>query len=57
MLIIRHRTGTLAGKENRVEAREDRVVFGRDPDACDVVFPPDATLVSRHLGSSRRPST
>jgi V8-like Glu-specific endopeptidase len=57
MLIIRHRTGPLAGQETRVEARNDRVVFGRDPDACDVVFPPDATLVSRHhFALVRRPS-
>jgi V8-like Glu-specific endopeptidase len=57
MLIIRHRTGALAGKENRVEPRDDRVVFGRDPDTCDVVFPPDATLVSRHhFALIRRPS-
>jgi hypothetical protein len=57
MLIIRHRTGPLAGKEDRVEGRGDRVVFGRDPDACDVVFPPEATLVSRrHFALVRRPS-
>jgi V8-like Glu-specific endopeptidase len=57
MLIIRHRTGALAGKEDRVEARDDRVVFGRDPNACDVVFPPDATLVSRrHFALVRKPS-
>jgi Trypsin-like peptidase domain/FHA domain len=57
MLIIRHRTGPLAGKEDRVEGRGDRVVFGRDPDACDVVFPADATLVSRrHFALVRKPS-
>lgn len=57
MLIIRHRTGALAGKEIRVEPRNDRVVFGRDPEACDVVFPPDATLVSRHhFALVRKPS-
>lgn len=57
MLIIRHRTGPLAGEEIRVEGRNDRVVFGRDPDACDVVFPPDATLVSRrHFALVRKPS-
>jgi hypothetical protein len=57
MLIIGHRTGALAGKEDRVEPQDDRVVFGRDPDACDVVFPPDATLVSRrHFALVRKPS-
>jgi hypothetical protein len=48
MLIIRHRTGPLAGKEERPAGRQpDRIVFGRDPEACDVVFPPDARIVSR----------
>jgi V8-like Glu-specific endopeptidase len=57
MLIVRHRSGPLAGKEMRVEGSDDRVVFGRDPDACQVVFPPDATLVSRHhFALVRKPS-
>ena len=47
MLIIRHLTGPLAGKEQRIEAKAERVTFGRDPNACDVVFPPDATIVAR----------
>lgn len=48
MLIIRHRTGPLAGKDQRVDGREpDRVVFGRDPAVCDVVYPPDIAIVSR----------
>jgi hypothetical protein len=48
MLIIRHRTGPLAGKEERPVGRQpDRIVFGRDPEVCDVVFPPDERLVSR----------
>src|SRR5215204_656599 len=48
MLVIRHLTGPLAGKEERPQGRQpDRIVFGRDPEVCDVVFPPGATLVSR----------
>jgi hypothetical protein len=48
VLIIRHRTGPLAGKVERPEGRQsDRIIFGRDPDVCDVVFPPDARDVSR----------
>jgi hypothetical protein len=48
MLIIRHRTGPLAGKEERPVGRApDRIVFGRDREVCDVVFPPDARIVSR----------
>ncbi len=58
MLIIRHRAGPLAGKEERPEGRQpDRIVFGRDPEVSDVVFPPDATTVSRrHFALVRKPS-
>jgi pSer/pThr/pTyr-binding forkhead associated (FHA) protein len=57
MLIIRHRTGALAGQGQTVEEPSDRVTFGRDPDACDVVFPPDETLISRrHFALERKPS-
>src|SRR5688572_17507473 len=58
MLIVRHRSGPLAGSEQPVEGRErDRIVFGRDPNACDVVFPPDTTHVSRrHFALVRKPS-
>ncbi len=57
MLIIRHRTGPLAGKDRQVEPASDRIVFGRDPNACDVVFPPDATIVARrHFALVRKPS-
>lgn len=57
MLIIRHVTGPLAGKEQRIEAQSDRITVGRDPSACDVVFPPDATIVARrHFALVRKPS-
>src|SRR5882724_1511270 len=57
MLIIRHLTGPLAGKEQRIEAGTDRITFGRDPSVCDVVFPPDATVVARrHFALQRKPS-
>src|SRR5438093_4958149 len=57
MLIIRHRTGPLAGKEQRLEPKSDRVTFGRDPNACEVVYPPDETLVARrHFALVRKPS-
>src|SRR5262245_28581702 len=58
MLIIRHRTGPLAGKDQRVDGREpDRIVFGRDPAACDVVYPPDTAIVSRrHFALVKKPS-
>lgn len=48
MLIVSHRSGPLAGKEERPEGRQPgRIVFGRDPAACDVVYPPDAVIVAR----------
>jgi hypothetical protein len=48
MLTIRHRSGPLAGKEEQPTCRQsDRIVFGRDPDACDVVYPPDTRIVAR----------
>src|SRR6266705_6780193 len=57
MLIIRHLTGPLAGKEQRIEPQSDRLTFGRDPGACDVVFPPDATIVARrHFALVRKPN-
>lgn len=48
MLIIRHRTGPLAGKEESPQGRQpDRIIFGRDASVCDVVYPPDALIISR----------
>jgi hypothetical protein len=47
MLIIKHVTGGLAGTEKSIDPASDRVVFGRQTD-CDVIFPPEETLVSRH---------
>ena len=56
MIVIRHTTGPLAGKEQRVEALFDRIVFGRDPETCDVIYPADETRVSRlHFRLTRRP--
>ncbi|HYF55536.1 MAG TPA: trypsin-like peptidase domain-containing protein [Salinarimonas sp.] len=57
MPIIRHRSGPLAGQEQTIEAGKTRIVFGRDPSACDVVYPPDATTISRrHFALVRKPS-
>jgi len=63
VLIIRHATGPLAGKEQKIEAQSDRITIGRDPDAdiplssraasrrhCLVVRAGDQYLV-RDLGS------
>ncbi len=57
MIIIRHRTGPLAGQTQQIETKSGRIVFGRDPNVCDVVYPADATIVARrHFALVRRPS-
>jgi hypothetical protein len=47
MLIIRHLTGPLAGREDRIEPTVGRVMFGRQLD-CQVTYPPDVAIVARH---------
>jgi hypothetical protein len=55
MLIIRHLTGSLAGKQSEIEGSLDRVAFGREL-SCQVVFDPEETLVSRqHFALVRKP--
>jgi hypothetical protein len=57
MIIIRHQAGPLAGKEQKIEGKSERIIFGRDPDFCDVVYPADATLVARrHFALVKKPS-
>ncbi|MCC7346774.1 MAG: FHA domain-containing protein, partial [Variibacter sp.] len=57
MLIVQHRKGPLAGSEQRFESGVERITFGRDPAACDVVFPAGLTLVARrHFALVRKPS-
>jgi len=57
MPTIRHRAGPLAGQEQTIDPRAERIMFGRDPAVCDVVFPPDQTLVARrHFALVRKPS-
>jgi hypothetical protein len=55
MLILRHRNGSLKGREQSIQDKDDRIIFGRDPDVCDVVFPADETLVARrHFALERK---
>ncbi|MCC7346773.1 MAG: trypsin-like peptidase domain-containing protein [Variibacter sp.] len=57
MPVIRHRSGPLAGREQSLDPQIQRITFGRDPSACDVVYPPDLTLVARrHFALVRKPS-
>ena len=54
MLIVRHKTGPLAGKEQQITPTGDRVMFGRDPSVCDVVYPPDAEAIATAVGAAVR---
>jgi V8-like Glu-specific endopeptidase len=57
MIIIRHRSGPLAGRRQDLDATSGRITFGRDPAVCDVVFPPDLTIVARrHFALVRSPA-
>ncbi len=53
-LRIRFRGGPLAGETFAFGDDVERIVIGRDPDRCDVVLPPDLTVVGReHLALKR----
>jgi hypothetical protein len=55
MLVIKHLTGPLKDKEEKIDPKLDRVVFGRNLD-CQVVYPPEFTIVSReHFALVRKP--
>lgn len=55
-MLIKHLSGPLKGTETAVASNLDRIVFGRQLD-CDVVYPVEATLVSRrHFALVRKPS-
>lgn len=55
MLVIKHLTGPLKDQEDRIDPKLDRVVFGRNLD-CQVVYPPECTIVSReHFALVRKP--
>ena len=46
-ITLTHVSGPLKGQEQTFGDDRERVVIGRDASQCDVVFPPDATLVGR----------
>lgn len=55
MIIIRHLTGPLAGTEDRLDSKLDRIAFGRRT-TCDVIYPPEETIVAReHFALVRKP--
>lgn len=55
MIIIRHLSGPRAGTLDRPDPKLNRIVFGRR-ESCDVVYPPEETLVAReHFALVRKP--
>jgi hypothetical protein len=52
-ITIRHLEGPLAGQEQHFDDSVDRIVFGRAPE-CQVVYPPEYTLVGREHFELRR---
>jgi hypothetical protein len=55
MIVVRHLTGPRAGTVDRLDARLNRIVFGRR-ESCDVVFPPEETIIAReHFALMRKP--
>ncbi len=53
-ITIRHLDGPLAGQEQSFDDSYASIVFGRDPEACQVVYPPDYTVVGRRHFELRR---
>jgi hypothetical protein len=54
-LVIRFRGGPRAGEVLRFGDEVETILIGRDPDKCQVVFPPEETKVGReHCGLTRR---
>jgi Trypsin-like peptidase domain len=55
MLTIKHLSGPLAGKVEKIDPSLDRVMFGRRVN-CEVSYPPEETLVAReHFALVRKP--
>jgi S1-C subfamily serine protease len=46
-LKVHYKSGELKGHTLDFDDDHERIEFGRDPERCDVVFPPSATMVGR----------
>lgn len=46
-ITIKHLDGPLAGQEQKFDDSYKSIVFGRDPEACQVVYPPDYDVVGK----------
>jgi len=55
MITIKHISGPLMGQEQSFGDEQERIVIGRDPALCQVVYPPEFTLVGReHMALLRK---
>jgi V8-like Glu-specific endopeptidase len=55
MISIKHLSGPLTGQEQVFGDERERIVIGRDPDLCQVVYPPEFTVVGReHVALLRK---
>jgi hypothetical protein len=55
MIIIKHLSGPLTGQEQTFADDRERIVIGRDPELCQVVYPPEFTVVGReHVALLRK---
>ncbi|MFI5014476.1 MAG: trypsin-like serine peptidase [Hyphomicrobiales bacterium] len=55
MITIKHISGPLTGQEQSFGDDQERIVIGRDPELCQVVYPPEFTVVGReHVALLRK---
>src|ERR1700732_4173348 len=55
MITIKHLSGPLTGQEQSFGDDQERIVIGRDPELCQVVYPPEFTVVRReHVALLRK---
>ena len=57
MLVIKHLSGPLAGKEQDISDDRDHVLIGRDSAKCEILYPAEETIVGgEHCQFLRQPS-
>ncbi|HZP10176.1 trypsin-like serine peptidase [Methyloceanibacter sp.] len=53
-ITIKHLEGPLKGQEQRFDDRVDTILFGRDREAAQVIYPPEFTVIGRKHFQLRR---
>jgi len=55
MITITHLSGPLTGQEQSFGDDQERIVIGRDPELCQITYPPEFTVVGReHMALLRK---